>query len=76
MAPPGTHDLGIDRVAAIFLDLGISSMHVDRAERGFSYRQDGPLDMRMDPDLPTSAADLVNDLDARELEAALRALLP
>ncbi|MFA9445450.1 16S rRNA (cytosine(1402)-N(4))-methyltransferase RsmH [Egicoccus sp. AB-alg6-2] len=65
-------DLGLDRVAAIFLDLGISSMHVDQAERGFSYRQDGPLDMRMDPDLPTSAADLVNDLDARELSRILR----
>ncbi|HSK22347.1 MAG TPA: 16S rRNA (cytosine(1402)-N(4))-methyltransferase RsmH [Egicoccus sp.] len=65
-------DLGIGEVAAIFLDLGISSMHVDRAERGFSYRQDGPLDMRMDPDLPISAADLVNDLDARDLARILR----
>lgn len=65
-------DLGIGEVAAVFLDLGISSMHVDRAERGFSYRQDGPLDMRMDTDLPTSAADLVNDLDARELSRILR----
>ena len=64
--------LGIDRVAGIFLDLGISSMHVDEAARGFSYRQDGPLDMRMDPDLPRSAADLVNDLDARELARILR----
>ncbi|MFA9428944.1 16S rRNA (cytosine(1402)-N(4))-methyltransferase RsmH [Egicoccus sp. AB-alg2] len=65
-------DLGIDRVAGVFLDLGISSMHVDEAERGFSYRQDGPLDMRMDPDLPRTAADLVNDLDARELARILR----
>lgn len=64
--------LGIDRVAGIFLDLGISSMHVDEAARGFSYRQDGPLDMRMDPDLPRSAADLVNDLDARDLSRILR----
>ena len=64
--------LGIGAVAGIFLDLGISSMHVDQPERGFSYRQDGPLDMRMDPDLPTSAADLVNDLDPRELAGILR----
>jgi 16S rRNA (cytosine1402-N4)-methyltransferase len=70
--PDVLDDLGVDRVAGIFLDLGISSMHVDRAERGFSYRQAGPLDMRMDPDLPVSAADLVNDLDARELARILR----
>jgi 16S rRNA (cytosine1402-N4)-methyltransferase len=65
-------DLGLEEVAGVFLDLGISSMHVDRAERGFSYRQQGPLDMRMDPSLATSAADLVNDLDARELSRILR----
>jgi 16S rRNA (cytosine1402-N4)-methyltransferase len=65
-------ELGIERVAGVLLDLGISSMHVDRAERGFSYRQAGPLDMRMDPSLATSAADLVNGLDARELARILR----
>jgi 16S rRNA (cytosine1402-N4)-methyltransferase len=64
--------LGIDRVAGVLLDLGISSMHVDRPDRGFSYRQDGPLDMRMDPDTPVTAADLVNDLPARELAGLLR----
>jgi 16S rRNA (cytosine1402-N4)-methyltransferase len=64
--------LGIDRIAGILLDLGISSMHVDRPDRGFSYRHEGPLDMRMDPDQPTSAADLVNGLPARELAGLLR----
>jgi 16S rRNA (cytosine1402-N4)-methyltransferase len=64
--------LGIDRVAGILFDLGISSMHVDRADRGFSYRQEGPLDMRMDPDGPTTAADLVNDLEASELSRIIR----
>jgi 16S rRNA (cytosine1402-N4)-methyltransferase len=66
--------LGIDRVAAVLFDLGISSMHVDRAERGFSYRQEGPLDMRMDPDGPTTAADLVNELPVGELARILRRL--
>ncbi len=63
---------GHPHIAGILLDLGISSMHVDRAERGFSYRQPGPLDMRMDPDQTTTAAVLVNELDARELAALLR----
>jgi 16S rRNA (cytosine1402-N4)-methyltransferase len=65
-------ELGIGTVAGILLDLGLSSMHVDRAERGFSYRQEGPLDMRMDPDLPVTAADLVNDLPVAELARLLR----
>jgi 16S rRNA (cytosine1402-N4)-methyltransferase len=65
-------DLGIDRVAGVLFDLGISSMHVDRADRGFSYRQDGPLDMRMDPDGPVTAADLVNDLEVAELARLIR----
>ncbi len=64
--------LGVDRIAGVLFDLGISSMHVDRAERGFSYRQDGPLDMRMDPDGPTTAADLVNDLSAGALSRIIR----
>jgi 16S rRNA (cytosine1402-N4)-methyltransferase len=65
-------ELGTGRVSAILLDLGISSMHVDRAERGFSYRGDGPLDMRMDPSAGPTAADLVNELSADELAGLLR----
>jgi 16S rRNA (cytosine1402-N4)-methyltransferase len=49
------------------LDLGVSSMQLDRPERGFSFRAEGPLDMRMNPDLPETAADLVNTLPEGEL---------
>lgn len=54
-------------VDGILLDLGISSMQLDRPERGFSFREDGPLDMRFDPDQPLTAADLVNELSREEL---------
>ena len=60
------------RADAILLDLGISSMQIDRVERGFSYAADAPLDMRMDPSAPRSARDFVNEADERELTDVFR----
>jgi len=56
----------------VLFDLGLSSMQVDRHERGFSYATDAPLDMRMDPSDEPSAADLVNTCDERELATIFR----
>ncbi len=60
-------DIGIDKVDAVILDLGVSSMQIDRQERGFSFRFDGPLDMRMDRSSGETAADLVNTLSEEDL---------
>jgi 16S rRNA (cytosine1402-N4)-methyltransferase len=59
-------------VAAVMLDVGVSSMQLDEPARGFSYAHDAPLDMRMDPSAGASAADLLATLDERELERILR----
>ena len=60
------------RADGVLMDLGVSSMQIDRPERGFSYATDAPLDMRMDPTAAFSAADLVNDASERELATIFR----
>ena len=64
--------LGIDRVDGIILDLGVSSYQLDTAERGFSYREDAPLDMRMDTRQERTARDIVNDYSEMELYRVIR----
>jgi 16S rRNA (cytosine1402-N4)-methyltransferase len=63
---------GVSAVDGVLLDLGVSSHQLDVAERGFSFMQEGPLDMRMDPSSPISAADLVNTMSAEQLERIFR----
>ena len=64
-------DRGIGLVDAITLDIGVSSMQLDRADRGFSFSADGPLDMRMEKSGPT-AADFLNEADEAEIARVLR----
>ena len=64
--------LGIDKVDGIVLDLGVSSYQLDTAERGFSYRVDAPLDMRMDTRQEMTARDIVNDYSEMDLFRIIR----
>lgn len=66
------HDLGLPQVHAALFDLGVSSLQLDEADRGFAYSHDAPLDMRMDQSRGLTAADVLNTYEAPELERILR----
>lgn len=66
------HDLGIEKVDGIYPDLGVSSYQLDTASRGFTYREDAPLDMRMDQRNTQTAADIVNTYSETELYHIIR----
>ncbi len=65
-------DLGVDKVDGILLDIGVSSYQLDNAERGFTYKVDAPLDMRMDKSNPITAKDIVNGYTEMELFRVIR----
>ncbi|MDT3441088.1 MULTISPECIES: 16S rRNA (cytosine(1402)-N(4))-methyltransferase RsmH [unclassified Pseudofrankia] len=70
---PGVLDgLGIRAVQAVLFDLGVSSLQLDTDDRGFAYSRDAPLDMRMDPTSPRTAADILNTYDEASLSRVLR----
>src|SRR3954449_11999370 len=70
--PEVLDDLGIAGADGVLFDLGVSSMQLDVAERGFAYAQDAPLDMRMDQTAGRSAADVVNGYSVADLARVLR----
>ncbi|MCB1016556.1 MAG: 16S rRNA (cytosine(1402)-N(4))-methyltransferase RsmH, partial [Acidimicrobiales bacterium] len=66
------HGIGVEEVSGVLCDLGVSSPQLDRPERGFSYRSDAPLDMRMDRTQARTAADIVNTWSEDALADLLR----
>ncbi len=70
--PDALRDLGFDHADGVLFDLGVSSMQLDLVDRGFAYREDAPLDMRMDRTSGTTAADVLNTYPQGELTRVLR----
>lgn len=70
--PQYVAEIGWDRVDGVLLDLGLSSIQLDTADRGFSYAKDGPLDMRFDQRSPETASTIVNSWEERELTDLFR----
>ena len=70
--PQALEGLGLREVSAVLFDLGVSSLQLDEADRGFAYAQDAPLDMRMDQATGATAADVLNTYPAQDLERILR----
>ncbi|MBR5361209.1 MAG: 16S rRNA (cytosine(1402)-N(4))-methyltransferase RsmH [Lachnospiraceae bacterium] len=70
--PEVLQELGIDLVDGILLDIGVSSHQLDTPDRGFSYKSDAPLDMRMDQRQRITAADIVNEYEEKELFRVIR----
>ena len=70
--PQVLKELGVDGVDGLVLDLGVSSYQLDTPERGFTYREDAPLDMRMDQRQQVTAKDIVNDYSEMELYRVIR----
>jgi 16S rRNA (cytosine1402-N4)-methyltransferase len=71
---PELQGMGITQVSGVLLDLGISSPQIDNPERGFSFRHDAPLDMRMDTTRGETAAEFLARADVREIEGVIRDL--
>ncbi|HEY1084428.1 MAG TPA: 16S rRNA (cytosine(1402)-N(4))-methyltransferase RsmH [Prosthecobacter sp.] len=65
-------EAGVTGLDGMLIDIGVSSRHLDAAERGFSFNKDGPLDMRMDTSGPVTAADIVNTYSQEDLERVLK----
>lgn len=70
--PRVLEELSLSSVQGILVDLGVSSHQLDDPQRGFSYQKEGPLDMRMDPNIPSTAADLINQMPEAELARIIK----